>query len=234
MLRAVHLTAGYGRLAAVRDVSLTVEAGELVAVVGANGAGKTTTLRVLSGLLRPWGGEVWFDGVRIDGRPAHEIVGRGLGHIPEGRRLFPEMTVRENLEMGAYPRHAKAARRQTLELVFTLFPVLRDRQRQLAGTLSGGEQQMLAIGRGLMGRPRLLLLDEPSIGLAPLMVARIFEVVAAINREGIAVLLVEQNVHHALQLARRAYVLEHGAVVAEGEGRALLQRDELRRACLGG
>ena len=234
MLRAVHLTAGYGRLAAVHDVSLTVEAGELVALVGANGAGKTTTLRVLSGLLRPWSGEVWFDGARIDGRPAHEIVARGLGHIPEGRRLFPEMTVRENLEMGAYPPHAKAARRQTLDLVFALFPVLRDRQRQLAGTLSGGEQQMLAIGRGLMSRPRLLLLDEPSVGLAPLLVARIFDVVAAINREGIAVLLVEQNVHHALHLARRAYVLEHGAVVAEGEGRALLQRDELRRAYLGG
>jgi branched-chain amino acid transport system ATP-binding protein len=217
----------------VRGVSLEVRAGELVALVGANGAGKTTVLRALSGLLRPWSGEVWFDGTRIDGRPAHEIVAQGLGHIPEGRRLFPEMTVREHLELGAYPPRAKAVRRQTLEFVFQMFPVLRDRQRQLAGTLSGGEQQMLAIARGLMSRPRLLLLDEPSVGLAPLMVQRIFDVVAAIHREGIAVLLVEQNVQHALHVAGRAYVLENGAVVAEGEGRVLLQRDELRRAYLG-
>ncbi|MDR7484926.1 MAG: ABC transporter ATP-binding protein [Armatimonadota bacterium] len=233
MLRLDSVTTGYHRVPVLRGVSLEVSPGELVALVGANGAGKTTVLRTISGLVRPWEGSIWLDGVRIDGRAPHEIVEAGLGHIPEGRRLFPDMTVRENLELGAYTARAKAAKRRNLALAYDLFPVLRERSAQPAGTLSGGEQQMLAIARGLMSSPRVLLLDEPSLGLAPRLVQRIFEVVAAINAEGIAVLLVEQNVQHALALARRAYVIENGTIVAQGEGRALLQQDGLRRAYLG-
>jgi branched-chain amino acid transport system ATP-binding protein len=227
------LHAGYGDVAVLRGVSLDVAPGEIVALVGANGAGKTTTLRAVSGLLRPTGGTVRFDGERIDGRPPHEIVARGLLQVPEGRKIFPSLTVDENLALGAYRRGPRGERPAALARVHALFPVLAGRRRQAAGTLSGGEQQMLAIGRSLMGRPRLLLLDEPSLGLAPLVVDRIFEAIRAINAEGIAVLLVEQNVQRSLAIAHRAFVLEQGRVVLAGPGRELLAREEVRTAYLG-
>jgi branched-chain amino acid transport system ATP-binding protein len=227
------LHAGYGDVAVLRGVSLDVAPGEIVALVGANGAGKTTTMRAVSGLLRPTGGAIRFDGERIDGRPPHEIVARGLLQVPEGRKIFPSLTVGENLALGAYRRGPRAGRPEVLARVHALFPVLAGRQRQTAGTLSGGEQQMLAIGRSLMGRPRLLMLDEPSLGLAPLVVDRIFEAICAINAEGIAVLLVEQNVRRSLAVADRAFVLEQGQVVLAGSGRELLAREEVRTAYLG-
>jgi branched-chain amino acid transport system ATP-binding protein len=233
VLSLVRLRAGYGDVEVLRGVSLEVGPGEVAALVGANGAGKTTTLRAISGLLRPTAGEIRFAGARIDARAAHEIVASGLSQVPEGRKIFPSLTVQENLDLGAYLPLAKARRRETREHVFALFPVLAERRRQTAGTLSGGEQQMLAIGRGLMGRPRLLMLDEPSLGLAPLVVDRIFEVIRAINAEGIPILLVEQNVPRSLALADRAFVLEQGRVVLAGPGRELLARDEIRQAYLG-
>ena len=227
------LRAGYGDVPVLREVSLEVGAGELVALIGANGAGKTTTLRTLSGLLRATGGSVRLAGERIDGLAPHAIVTRGLLQVPEGRRIFGSLSVRENLELGSYLPAAKTRRAATLARVLALFPILAERQRQAAGTLSGGEQQMLAIGRSLMGGPRILMLDEPSLGLAPLMVDRVFDVIETINAEGIAVLLVEQNVRRSLALADRAYVLEHGAVVLSGVGADLLARDDVRKAYLG-
>jgi branched-chain amino acid transport system ATP-binding protein len=214
-------------------VSLAVGPGEIVALVGANGVGKTTTLRAIAGLLEPTGGEVHFGGARLDGTPPHQVVARGLILTPEGRRIFPSLTVRENLDLGGYLPAARARRRASLDRVMALFPVLADRQRQTAGTLSGGEQQMLAIARSLMAGPRLLMLDEPSLGLAPLVVDRIFEVIQAVNRGGTPVLLVEQNVHRALALAARAYVLEQGVVALSGSGPALAAREDVRRAYLG-
>jgi branched-chain amino acid transport system ATP-binding protein len=228
------LRAGYGDLAVLRGVSLFVAPGEVVALVGPNGVGKTTTLRAVSGLIRPTGGAIRFAGARIDALPPHDIVARGLLQVPEGRKIFPSLTVRENLDLGAYLPAAKARRTETRERVFGLFPVLAARRRQAAGTLSGGEQQMLAIARSLMGGPRLLMLDEPSLGLAPLVVDRIFEVIAAIHRQGVPVLLVEQNVQRSLAIADRAYVLEQGVVALSGPGRELLQRAEVRTAYLGG
>ena len=225
--------AGYGDVAVLRGVSLAVLPGEVVALVGPNGVGKTTTLRAISGLIRPTGGAIRFAGARIDALPPHDIVARGLLQVPEGRKIFPSLTVQENLDLGAYLRAAKARRAETRERVFGLFPILADRRRQTAGTLSGGEQQMLAIGRSLMGGPRLLMLDEPSLGLAPLVVDRIFEVIGTIHRQGIPVLLVEQNVQRSLAIADRAYVLEQGAVALSGPGRELLQREEVRAAYLG-
>jgi len=230
-LEGVH--AGYADVAVLRGVSLDVRPREVVALVGANGAGKTTTLRTISGLIRPTAGTIRFEGARIDGRPPHEIVGRGLLQVPEGRKIFPSLTVLENLDLGAYLPAAKAVRAETRGDVFALFPVLADRRRQLAGTLSGGEQQMLAIGRSLMGRPRLLMLDEPSLGLAPLVVDRIFEVIRTINTQAISVLLVEQNVRRSLALADRAFVLEQGTVALAGRGRELLERDDVKTAYLG-
>jgi len=227
------LRAGYRDVPVLHGVSLAVGPGEIVALVGANGAGKTTTLRAIAGLLAPDAGEIHFGGARLDGVPPHEVVARGLVLTPEGRKIFPSLTVRENLDLGAYLPAARARRRASLDRVMTLFPILAARQRQLAGTLSGGEQQMLAIARSLMAGPRLLMLDEPSLGLAPLIVDRIFEVIQAINRDGTPVLLVEQNVHRALALAARAYVLEQGVVTLAGSASALAAREDVRRAYLG-
>jgi branched-chain amino acid transport system ATP-binding protein len=210
-----------------------VRDGELVALVGSNGAGKTTTLRALSGLLRPRRGVVELQGERIDGLPSWEIVKRGIAHVPEGRQLFPTMTVEENLDMGARSRESRLRRPATRDRVFALFPRLAERRRQLAGTLSGGEQQMCAIGRALMSLPRVLLLDEPSLGLSPVMVALIFDNLKRINAEGTTILLVEQNVRTALELCHRAYVLENGRVVLSGSRASLLENDEIRQAYLG-
>jgi len=233
VLAVEDLHAGYGDVPVLRGVSLAVGPGEIVALVGANGAGKSTTLRAIAGLLAPSGGAIRFAGARIDGVPAHEVVARGLVLTPEGRKIFPSLTVRENLDLGGYLPAARVRRRASLDRVMALFPVLAERQRQTAGTLSGGEQQMLAIARSLMSGPRLLMLDEPSLGLAPLIVDRIFEVIEAVNRDGTPVLLVEQNVHRALALAARAYVLEQGVVALAGPAAALAAREDVRRAYLG-
>jgi len=214
-------------------VSLEVRRGEILALVGANAAGKTTTLRVISGTLPARAGRVLFDGLDLDTVPAHLRVGRGIVQVPEGRRLFPFMTVRENLLLGAHVRQARALQQRTLEYVLALFPILADRTSQLAGSLSGGEQQMCAIGRALMARPRLLMLDEPTLGIAPVLVQKIFETVAAINRDGVTILLVEQNVRRALALAHRACALENGRVVLAGPARELLGDDRLKKAYLG-
>jgi branched-chain amino acid transport system ATP-binding protein len=230
LLRLDSVEAGYRDLVAVREVSLEVRAGEVVALIGGNGAGKTTTLRAISGLLPLRRGRIEFEGERIDGRASAQVVARGIAHVPEGRQLFPSMSVRENLELGARDRAARAAR---LETVFALFPRLRERERQVAGTLSGGEQQMCAIGRGLMARPRLLLLDEPSLGLAPVMVRLIFETLKAINETGTTILLVEQNVARALALSHRAYVIENGRIVLDGPREALQQSPHVKQAYLG-
>jgi branched-chain amino acid transport system ATP-binding protein len=227
------VAAGYGDLLAIRAVSLEVRAGECVALIGANGAGKTTTLRAIAGLVALRAGRIAFEGRSLAGLGPRGVVELGLAHVPEGRQLFPSLTVRENLEMGARTRPARAARRESLAEVFTLFPRLRERERQLAGTLSGGEQQMLAIGRGLMARPRLLLLDEPSLGLAPLTVRAILEIVAAVNRRGTTILLVEQNVRRALELCHRGYVIENGAVALAGSRAELLDSTHVRQAYLG-
>ena len=221
----------YGGIRALKGVSLTVDAGEVVALLGANGAGKTTTLRTISGQLRPAAGVVRFDGRPVTGMPAHKIVALGISHVPEGRRIFPQMTVLENLQMGAYQR--RGSLQDDLSKVFELFPVLEERRKQDGGTLSGGEQQMLAIGRALMSRPRLLLLDEPSMGLAPLIVQKIFEIIRDIREQGTTVLLVEQNAAQALDLADRGYVLEVGAVVMSDSARSLLSDDRVRAAYLG-
>ncbi len=227
------LQAGYGDVAVLRGVTFDVGPGEIVALIGANGAGKTTTLRTVSGLLVPAGGTVRFLGTRIDGLPSHAVVARGLLHVPEGRKIFPSLSVLENLVLGAYLPGAKARRAETLDRVLRLFPVLAERRRQAAGTLSGGEQQMVAIGRSLMGLPRLLALDEPSLGLAPLVVDRMFDVVQTIRAEGIPVLLVEQNVRRSLALADRGYVLEQGRVILSGSGAELSEREDVRKAYLG-
>ena len=233
LLDVAAIVAAYGEVRALWDVSLAVDEGEIVTLLGANGAGKTTTMRVLSGLLRPLAGGVTFAGQRIDRLAPPRIVQAGLVQIPEGRRLWPRMTVLENLELGAYAPHLRARRHETLEWVFSLFPRLAERRRQLAGTLSGGEQQMLAIGRGLMSRPRLLMLDEPSLGLAPILVREVFNIISQINARGVTVLLVEQNVRQALEIAHRGYVLETGRVVRSGSARDLLADPEIKRAYLG-
>ncbi len=233
MLRLEAVEVAYGALQAVRGVSFEVREGEIVAVIGSNGAGKTTTLRAVSGLLRARAGAIALDGRRIDGLSPAAIVERGIGHVPEGRQLFPSMTVLENLEMGSRTARAKAAKSRTLRRVFELFPRLEERKHQAAGTLSGGEQQMVAIGRGLMSLPRLLMLDEPSLGLSPLLVTAMFQTIAEIHRDGTAILLVEQNVFRALALSHRGYVLDNGEIVMEGAGQDLLRNEELRRAYLG-
>jgi len=233
LLSVEGLAAGYGDVLAVRAVSFEVREGESVALIGANGAGKTTTLRAIAGLIPIREGWVRFRGQSLASLTPRRIVELGLTHVPEGRQLFPSLSVRENLEMGARTREARTARNASFDAVFALFPRLRERERQLAGTLSGGEQQMLAIGRGLMARPRLLVLDEPSLGLAPLMVRAIFEIVETVNRGGTTILLVEQNVLRALQLCHRGYVLENGEVTLTGGRAELLDSGYIRQAYLG-
>ena len=233
MLEIQELDAAYSEVTVLRGVSVTIAKGESVAVIGANGAGKSTLLRVISGLLRPRRGAVLFDGARVDHLPPYDIAALGIAHVPEGRRVLPDMTVEENLELGAYLPRPKARRRESLALVYQIFPRLAERRYQRAGTLSGGEQQMLAVGRGLMLRPRLLMLDEPSLGLAPLVVATTFEKIAEVRKEGIAILLVEQNVQRALALADRGYVLEGGQVVLQGPSQTLLENPHVKVAYLG-
>jgi len=231
MLGVDAIEVKYGAIRALKEVTFEVREGEIVALLGANGAGKTTTQRTVSGMLRPTQGSITYEGVRIDGLPAHELIGLGICHVPEGRHVFPRMTVAENLEMGAY--RFKRTDQDDLERVLTLFPRIKERMKQVGGTLSGGEQQMLAIARALMGKPRLLLLDEPSMGLAPMIVGQIFEIIEEINRTGVTVLLVEQNAAQALSLADRGYVLETGEIVLTGTGRELLADDRVRAAYLG-
>jgi branched-chain amino acid transport system ATP-binding protein len=231
LLDVVDIEVRYGAIRALKGISFQVGEGEIVALLGANGAGKTTTQKTVSGMLRPTRGSITYDGQRIDGIPAHRLISLGVCHVPEGRHVFPRMTVAENLEMGAF--RFKQTDPADLERVLELFPRLRERYKQLGGTLSGGEQQMLAIGRALMGKPRLLLLDEPSMGLAPLIVAQIFDILREINDAGVTVLLVEQNAAQALTLADRGYVLETGDLVLQGTGRDLLADERIRAAYLG-
>jgi len=233
VLRACNLRVCYGRVPAVHDVSLSLEEGQILAVVGANGAGKSTVLRAVAGLNRIDAGSVELDGRRIDALLAHQRVPMGISLVPEGRHLFPRHSVQRNLELGAFTRRDRREVAESLERVLEIFPFLKERRHQLAGTLSGGEQQMVAIARGLMSRPRVLLLDEPSWGIAPMLVARIFETIAAINRSGVAILLVEQNVKRALSVAHRAVVIQTGRVVAEGSAEELLRSDLVRQAYLG-
>ena len=233
LLRLEAIEVGYGDVTAVGEVSLEVRQGETVALIGSNGAGKTTTLRAISGLLPLRRGAIQFGGERVDGLSAARIVARGIAHVPEGRQLFPSMTVLENLELGCRSVPSRARKKETLGRVFELFPRLRERRRQLAGTLSGGEQQMCAIGRGLMACPKLLMLDEPSLGLAPVMVKAIFENLSRINAQGMTILLVEQNVLRSLQLAHRGYVLENGRIALEGPAADLLGSRHIKQAYLG-
>lgn len=232
MLEVRDLHVYYGEIHALKGISFTVRQGEIVTLLGNNGAGKTTTLRTLSGLLAARGGDVQLEGTSLLGIAPHDVVRKGITHVPEGRRIFNRLTVVENLEMGAYTR-GDADIDEDMEHVFTVFPRLKERRAQIAGTLSGGEQQMLAIGRALMARPRLLLLDEPSMGLAPVLVEQIFETVLTINRQGVTILLVEQNAAMALSIAERGYVLETGRLALEGRARELADNPEVRRAYLG-
>jgi branched-chain amino acid transport system ATP-binding protein len=232
MLEVRDLHVYYGEIHALKGISFTVRQGEIVTLLGNNGAGKTTTLRTLSGLLAARGGDIQIEGTSLLGVAPHDVVRKGITHVPEGRRIFNRLTVVENLEMGAYTR-GDADIDQDMEHVFTVFPRLKERRAQIAGTLSGGEQQMLAIGRALMARPRLLLLDEPSMGLAPVLVEQIFETVLTINRQGVTILLVEQNAAMALSIAERGYVLETGRLALEGAARELADNPEVRRAYLG-
>jgi len=228
----------YGGIEAVKGITLSVEEGEIVTMIGANGAGKTTTLKTISGLKHPTTGTIAFQGQRIDNKPAHRIASIGVGHAPEGRRIFGRMTVLENLQMGLYAaggnkETGRKAERAGLDRVFNLFPILKERARQLGGTLSGGQQQMLAIGRALMTRPALLMLDEPSMGLAPMLVERIFDTIREINQQGTTILLIEQNAQMALNAARRGYVIESGQIVLEDDAQELLANDQVRKAYLG-
>jgi len=233
LLEVKNLVSGYKKVPILHGISIQVEEKEILAVVGSNGAGKTTLVKTLSGQLHPFSGQILFDGLAIQGLPPHRIVERGIVQVPEGRQLFNYLTVRQNLQMGSYIQEARNHRRETLDVIFELFPALGERQEQLAGTLSGGEQQMLAIARGLMARPKLLMMDEPSWGLAPLLVRRLFENVCQINQQGCAILLVEQHVQQALSIADRGYVLERGSVVMEGKGQDLLKDERLKESYLG-
>jgi len=233
MLAVDNINVYYGGIHALKGVSVAVEEGEIVTLIGANGAGKSTTLRTISGLLRPKSGQVLFEGKNIAGMAAHKIVSAGISQVPEGRRVFANMSVLENLELGAYIRSDKQGIGADLEMIFGRFPRLAERKSQLAGTLSGGEQQMLAMGRALMSRPRLLLLDEPSMGLAPLLVKEIFAIIKEINAGGTTVLLVEQNAHMALSIAHKAYVLETGRITLSGDAKALAESEAVRQAYLG-
>jgi branched-chain amino acid transport system ATP-binding protein len=233
MLEVCDVATVYGKVQALWDVCLEVHEGEIVALIGSNGAGKTTLLNTITGVLRPASGSVKFLGRRIDGLPPHSIVELGISHIPEGGKVFPDMTVHENLEMGAYPLSAWKEKQETFEQVYQFFPLLKERDKQLARTLSGGERQMLAMGRGLMSRPKLCLFDEPSYGLAPLLVAGIFRIIREMRDQGITILLIEQNVRHSLEIADRAYVLENGRICLHGECGELLDSDYVRQAYLG-
>ncbi len=233
MLEVNDIHSYYGNIHALKGISLTVDKGEIVTLIGANGAGKTTTLKTISGLLHPRQGEIWLEGERIDQLPPHRIVMRGIGQSPEGRKIFGALTVRENLEMGAFVRRDRDGISRDLEFVFTLFPRLKERASQLGGTLSGGEQQMLAMGRALMAHPRLLMLDEPSMGLAPVLVEAIFETIQKLNQEGTTILLIEQNAAKALQVARRGYVIETGRIVLQDAAAALRKNEMVRKAYLG-
>jgi branched-chain amino acid transport system ATP-binding protein len=233
LLQVKGISVFYGDVQALREVSLSVSSGEIVSLVGGNGAGKTTTLKAISGLLRPASGSIFFEEAEIHRIPAYRIVERGVSQVPEGRRIFPRMSVLENLHMGSHVSEARKRREETLGWVLRLFPVLKERREQLGGTLSGGEQQMLAIARGLMCRPKLLLLDEFSLGLAPLIVREIFAIIQEINRQGTTVLVVEQNVQRSLAISHRGYVLENGAIVLQGEGKELLKNEYMMKAFLG-
>ena len=233
MLEVSNINTFYGNIQALWDVSLEIREAELVALVGANGAGKTTLLNTISGLLPPASGQVEFLGKRIDRLQSHLIVELGMSHIPEGRNLFPEMSVRENLEMGAYTKRVWKQKQETLEEVYQLFPILKARRGQMARTLSGGEQQMVAMGRGLMSKPKLCIIDEPSSGLAPLVVDEIFQTIQGLRGQGISIFLIEQNVQQTLEIADRAYVLENGKIVLSGESKELLQEEMIKKAFLG-
>ena len=233
MLELHQVTAGYGAFTALWDVSLRVAQGEAVAVVGPNGAGKTTLLRAISGLIAPRAGRIAFEGAELAGRPAYEIVAHGIAHVPEGRRLFPQLTVADNLKMGAFLPSARSHFRESLARVYALFPVLAERPTQRAGSLSGGEQQMLAVGRALMSRPKLILFDEPSMGLAPVMVLRLFDLIRRVREEGYTILVVEQNVRQVLKLVDRAYLLEVGRIKIEGRAADLAEQDFIRQAYVG-
>jgi branched-chain amino acid transport system ATP-binding protein len=233
MLDVADLDLHYGDAQALAGVSLHAETGEIVVIVGANGAGKSSLIRTIHGMERPTAGRITFEGVNITGHPSHDVVERGIGQVAEGRQVFPNLSVLENLEMGAAPRRARAQEKATLERIFALFPRLAERRKQAAGTLSGGEQQMLAIGRCLMSQPKLIMFDEPSLGLSPAMTQEVFRVVRQLHGEGLTILLVEQNVIASLKLADRAYVLENGRIVLSGTGHELLDNDGVRQAYLG-
>jgi branched-chain amino acid transport system ATP-binding protein len=233
MLRLENVDAGYGDIQVLWDVSVHVDAKEFVVLVGANGAGKTTIMKTISSLIRPTKGAILFEGRHLDQIPPYRIIEAGIAHVPEGRQLFPEMTVRENLELGSLTAAAKARRKESMEWVLDLFPRLRERQKQLAGTMSGGEQQMCAIARGLMSRPKMVLFDEPSLGLSPLLTQEIFKLARQVHAEGLTILMVEQNVKQTLAICDRAYVLENGRIVLEGRGKELLENEEVKQAFLG-
>ena len=232
-LEVKNINVSYGKMQALWDVSLKVEEGAIVALLGANGAGKTTLLNALTGMIKPTSGEVIFNGDRIDNLPSDKIIEKGISYLPEGGRLFPDMTISENLEMGAYPARLWKGRKPDLERIYKLFPILEERKKQLAKTMSGGERQMLAMGRALMSNPTLCLFDELSYGLSPVMAQAVFKIVKQLHAEGITVFLVEQNVHQTLEIADYAYVIENGRIVLEGEGKALLENDYVKQAYLG-
>lgn len=233
MLEIKNLTVGYGNVMVVKEFSMSVKRGELVSLVGANGAGKTTTLKTVSGLLKARKGSIKFVEQDISRLESHQILEKGLVQVPEGRKLFPKMSVLDNLKMGAYSKRAKKNKAHNLEMIFELLPDLKQKIKQAAGTLSGGQQQMLAIGRGLMSEPELLVLDEPSIGLAPVLTQKMFSIIEEIKKQGVTILLVEQNVHHALSMADRGYVIEQGTITMEGTGEALLNNEHLKKSYLG-
>jgi len=233
MLEVNNIDVYHGDLQALWNVCLEVNEGELVSLIGANGAGKTTIVESISGLLTPASGSVVFNGMRLDKEPTHKVVELGICLVPEGKGIFSGMSVLENLELGSFQKKSRKVKSETLEFVYELFPILKDRTRQVAGTLSGGEQQMLAIGRGLMSKPKLLMLDEPSLGLAPLIVKTIFEVIKQINKSGVGILLVEQNVRAALELSKRAYIIENGRIVQHGDAKGLLSDDQVKDSYLG-
>ena len=233
MLAVKDINTNYGKKQVLWNVSLEIGDGEIVALVGANGAGKTTLLKTISGALRPASGAIEFDGQRIEGLKSHAIVKMGMAHIPEGRKLFPDMSILENLEMGAYTKRVWERRQETLNEVYELFPRLSERRAQLARTLSGGEQEMVAIGRGLMSKPRLCIIDEPSSGLAPIVVSEIFQIIQRMRDQGIAIFLIEQNVPQTLEISDRGYVIENGHIVMEGSSKSLLENENIRKAYLG-
>ena len=235
MLILTNIHTFYGPIEALKGINIEVKQGEIVCLIGSNGAGKSTTLMTISGILKPSSGSIQFEGKTINGIPPHRIVKMGISQVPEGRRIFPKLTVKENLEMGAYTKFKVQSLKFKVQLdkIYELFPVLKERHKQLGGTLSGGEQQMLAIGRALMPSPKLLLLDEPSLGLAPIIVSKIFKTIKEVNREGVTVLLVEQNARAALKLSNRGYVLENGKIILEGKGEDLLSNEQVKKAYLG-